>query len=120
MQLEVDFNFVTLNEDDDFDNNTQHIIQYSLVEMLRDYGYGDIIRDENGNYINTHIHPFVVGYVGDGQHEIFIGYMFQITNDALNGDIALLLSQGIPNFYNNIINRLRDIHVFIRTTYVAE
>lgn len=117
MQLEVDFNFVKNNENEDFDNNSQHIIRYSLVELMREYGYGDIISDENGVYINTHLHPFVDGYIGDGQHEIFIGYIFQITNDALNGDLALLLSQGIPNFYNNITNRLRDIRVFIRTTY---
>lgn len=118
MQVEIDFNFVGTHENDDIDNNTQNLIRQYIVEMLRNSEFGEIINDDEFILINTYIRPFVVGYVGDGQHEMFFGYLFNISNDTSRGNLGILLTQGIPNLYTVMNNQHPDIRTYIRTTYI--
>lgn len=120
MQVEIDFNFIAAHQDEELDNNTQNIIRYSIVEMMRDSGYGEIVNDEEFILTNTFIRPFVIGYIGDGQHEMFFGYVFPLTNNTTHGNIATLLTQGISNLISNMNNHIPDIRVFVRTTYLNE
>ena len=119
MQLEVDFNFIHQEINEDIDNNTQYTIRQMVVEILRESGYGEII-DEDGGFINEFVRPFVFGYIDEGQHELLIGYIFNINNDETHGNIAYLLTNGISNLYNRVMNQLQNIRVFVRTTYFTE
>ena len=120
MQVEIDFNFIAEHENEDLDNNTQNIIHHYIVEILRDSGYGEIVNDEEFILANTFIRPFVVGYVGEGQHEMFFGYLFTLTNDTMQGNLGTLLTQGVSNLYTNMNNYNPDIRVFVRTTYLHD
>lgn len=120
MQIEIDFNFVAAREIDELDNNSQNIIRQCVVEMMRDCGYGDIVNDEEFFLANAFIRPFVIGFVGDGQHEMLIGYVVPLTNDTGHGNITTLLTQGVSNLYINMNNQAPNIRVFVRTTYLND
>ena len=120
MQVEIDFNFIAAHENEDLDNNTLNIIHRYVVEIMRDSGYGEIVDDEEFILANTFIRPFVVGYIGDGHHELFFGYVFPLTNNTAHGNIATLLTHGISNLFSNMNNYNPDIRVFARSTYYNE
>ena len=120
MQVEIDFNFIAAHENDELDNNSQNLIRHCIVEMMRDSGYGDIVNDEEFILANTFIRPFVIGFVGEGQHEMIFGYVFPLTNDTRHGNLATLLTQGVSNLYINMNNHTPNIHVFVRTTYLYD
>lgn len=120
MQVEIDFNFIAAREDDDLDNNSQNIIRHCVVEMMRDSGYGEIVNDDEFILTNTFIRPFVMGFVGAGQHELLYGYVLPLTNDTRHGNLASLLIQGISNLYINMNNQAPNVRVFVRTTYLND
>ena len=116
MQIEIDFNFIfVVNE---FDNNSQYRICRIIAETLNDCGYGEI-RDENNICVNTHAEPFVTGLVGDDRNEFFIGYLLDINNNPVNGNIQQLLTQGMMNIHEQISNQFPNLRIFIRTSYIS-
>ena len=117
MQVEIQFTFIAQPEHEDITNDRLFAIRHQIAEMLRDSGYGDII-EENENIFNQYANPYGTGYVGEGHHELFIGYTFDVNNDISHGNISSLLSQDIPNFILTLNNLFPDIHVNIRTTYL--
>ena len=120
MQVEVDFNFIAARENEELDNNTQNIIRHCIVEIMRDSGYGEIVNDDEFVLANTFIRPFVIGYVGDGHHEMIFGYVLPLTNNTSHGNIVTLLTEGISNLFFTMNNHNPDIRVFVRTTYLNE
>lgn len=117
MQVEIDFSFFS-RYDENLDNNSQDVIRTCVVDMLREVGYGEVLMDENYRYTNRYASPFVLGYVGEGEHEIFCGYLFDVTNDTSHGDLGSLLTRGISSLFINLNNRLPNIRLTVRTTYI--
>lgn len=120
MQVEIDFNFIVFHNNEIINHETEQIIRYAIVEMLRDCGYGSIINEDDGGVVNTYARPFNVGYSGGEHNEFFVGYTFPFNNDIDHGNLSELLTQGIPHFFDNMTNQLPDIRVYVRTTYIPE
>lgn len=119
MQIEIDFNFVNFN--DDLDNDTVYNIRRSIAEMFRDSGFGDVIEGGDGRmyFTNEQAAPFTVSFIGEGQHELFVGYFLNITNDT-SAHLSALLVNGAPQLYNRITENYPNVHTYIRTTYSPE
>lgn len=117
MQLDITFEFFS---DLDIDNRLQNTIHEILSEMFQEAGFGNRIHGENANLENEFAHPYAIGFVGDGRDEIFIGYMLHVDNNIQHGDLAKLLSEGVPNMITDVSNRFQNLHVVVRTSYLFD
>lgn len=113
MDLIIDFYF-SLNEDGDINNGTIYRIRKYVVEMFRDYGFGDIVEEENDLFSNIQARPYISGFVDDTHREMYIGYRF---NARETNNLPQLLTTGIPNLYDTIDNNFPFIVTSCRLAY---